>query len=68
MRNLMLAVLILAVCLLHQDLWFWDVARPLLFGVLPVGLTYHVLYSIVVAALMWLLVRQAWPRHLEEHR
>jgi hypothetical protein len=39
-----------------------------LFGVLPVGLTYHVLYSIVVAALMWLLVRQAWPAHLEDHR
>jgi hypothetical protein len=66
MRHLMLAVLILAVYLLHQDLWFWDVARPLWFGVLPPGLTYHVVYSIVVAALMWLLVRHAWPGHLED--
>jgi hypothetical protein len=68
MRNLMLASLILAVYVLHQDVWFWDDARPLLFGVLPVGLTYHVLYSIVVAGLMWLLVRRAWPKHLEDAR
>ena len=61
MRNLMLSVLVAAVYLLHQDVWFWDDARPLLFGVLPVGLWYHVLYSIVVAGLMWLLVRYAWP-------
>jgi hypothetical protein len=68
MRNLMLAVLILVVYLLHQDVWFWDDARPLVFGVLPVGLAYHVLYSIVVAGLMGLLVRLAWPGHLEGPR
>jgi hypothetical protein len=68
MRNLMLAVLILVVYLLHQDVWFWDDARPLVFGVLPVGLAYHALYSIVVAGLMWLLVRWAWPGHLEGPR
>ena len=67
MRNLMLAVLILVVYALHQDVWFWDDARPLLFGVLPIGLAYHVLYSIVCAALMWWLVRHAWPA-LEDHR
>ena len=33
----------------------------IVFGVLPIGLAYHVLYSIVVAAVMWLLVRHAWP-------
>jgi hypothetical protein len=68
MRNLMLAVLILAVYLLHQDFWFWDDTRPFLFGVLPVGLTYHVLYSIVVAGLMSLLVRWAWPFDVEERQ
>jgi hypothetical protein len=68
MRNLMLAVLILALYLLHQDLWFWDDAAPFLFGVLPVGLTYHVLYSIVVAALMALLVRWAWPFDVEDRQ
>jgi hypothetical protein len=66
MRNLMLALLIAAVYALHQDVWFFDDARPVMFGVLPIGLAYHVLYSIVVAGLMWLLVRKAWPHHLED--
>ena len=61
MRNLMLALVVVAVYVLHQDVWLWDEARPLLFGVLPIGLTYHVLYSIVAAGLMWVLVRYTWP-------
>jgi len=65
MRHVTLAALVVVLYLLHQDVWFWDDARPLLFGILPVGLTYHVLYSIVVAGLMWLLVRYAWPGEVE---
>jgi hypothetical protein len=68
MRHALLAVLIAAVYLLHQDLWFWHSAHPVLFGVLPIGLAYHVVYSIVVAGVMWLLVRYAWPAHLEDAR
>ena len=52
--------------LLHQDVWFWREARPLTFGFLPVGLTYHALYCLAVAALMWALTRHAWPAHLEQ--
>lgn len=48
---------------LHQDFWLWNDAGMLL-G-LPVGLTYHVVYCLVVAALMALLVRSAWPTHLD---
>ena len=48
---------------LHQDFWLWDDARMVL-G-LPVGLTYHALYCLVVTGLMALLVRYAWPTHLE---
>ncbi len=48
---------------LHQDFWLWNDAGMLL-G-LPVGLTYHVVYCLVVAALMALLVRFAWPTHLD---
>ena len=51
--------------LLHQDFWFWTAARPLVFGFLPVGLFYHAVYSLVVAVLMWALMRFAWPAHLE---
>lgn len=45
--------------LLHNDLWFWD--DPSRFLGLPVGLTYHVLFSAAVVLAMWRLVRVAWP-------
>jgi hypothetical protein len=50
---------------LHQDVWFWRTARPLLFGFLPIGLTYHLAYCLACSLLMGLLVAKAWPRHLE---
>ena len=50
---------------LHQDVWFWREARPLVFGFLPIGLFYHAAYTIAVSALMWVLVRTRWPAHLE---
>jgi len=61
MRHVVLATIVAAIYLLHQDVWFWRSARPIVFGVLPIGLAYHVLYSIVVAGVMWLLVHYAWP-------
>ena len=60
-----LVVAVAVLYLLHQDIWFWDRARPLVLGFLPVGLFYHAAYSIAAAALMWALVRFAWPAHLE---
>lgn len=68
MRAVLLTVLVLAVFALHQDVWFWDEAHPIVLGVLPIGLAYHVLYSIVVAGVMWILVRLAWPADLEGPR
>jgi hypothetical protein len=57
---------ILAVFVLHQDIWFWTTARPLLFGFLPIGLAYHAAYCVAVALLMWGLTRSLWPAHLEQ--
>ena len=57
---------ILAVYALHQDVWFWREARPLVFGFVPVGLAYHGAYCLAVAILMWALTRAAWPAHLEQ--
>ena len=51
---------------LHQDVWWWRDARPLVLGFLPVGLAYHGVYCIAVALLMWVLTRVAWPSHLED--
>ena len=62
--KLVLALLVVVVLLLHQDFWFWG-DRGLVFGFLPVGLAYHVGYTLAVVALMVLLVRFAWPGHLE---
>jgi Protein of unknown function (DUF3311) len=59
-------LVIATVYLLHQDVWFFRQARPLLFGFLPVGLTYHALYCVAVSMLMWALTRVAWPSHLED--
>lgn len=51
--------------LLHQDFWHWKVSRPVIFGIFPIGLFYHIVFTIAVAGLMWVLVRYAWPSHLE---
>ena len=40
-RSLLLAAAIAALYALHQDIWFWRTAHPLVFGFLPVGLAYH---------------------------
>jgi hypothetical protein len=64
----LLALLVLGVYLLHQDIWLWRVARPLVFGVLPVGLAYHAAYCLLAALLMWALTVVAWPEHLEQDR
>lgn len=64
-KRLALSALILLFYVLHQDFWWWNQSRPLVFGFLPIGLAYHAGYCIAAALLMWLLVRVAWPSHLE---
>ena len=44
--------------MLHQDFWFWRQARPLVFGVLPIGLFYHAAYT-VATSLVLVAARQA---------
>jgi len=58
-------LVIFGVYVLHQDVWFWRAARPLVFGFLPVGLAYHAAYCVLVAALMSVLTVVAWPAHLD---
>jgi hypothetical protein len=66
LKTLALAIAIVALYALHQDIWFWRSARPLVFGFLPVGLAYHGAYCVAAALLMWTLTTVAWPHHLEE--
>ena len=65
MKSLLLIVAVAVLYVLHQDFWFWRQARPLVFGFLPIGLFYHIVYTLAVAVMMWLLVKLAWPQHLE---
>jgi hypothetical protein len=65
-KRILLVLGSFAVYLVHQDFWNWTRAEPLLFGFLPVGLWYHVAYSLLASALMWLLVKFAWPKSLED--
>ena len=65
MNRLLLAAVVAALYVLHQDVWFWREARPLVFGFLPIGLAYHAAYCVAIALLMWTLTRVAWPAHLE---
>ena len=65
-KRALLVLAVAALYVLHQDVWFWRTARPLVFGFLPVGLAYHAAYTVLAALLMWLLVRMAWPSRLEQ--
>ncbi|MDD5261306.1 MAG: DUF3311 domain-containing protein [Methylacidiphilales bacterium] len=66
MKKILLFLLIAAVYVLHQDFWNWRASYPLLFGFLPIGLAYHAAYSILAAIMMAILVKAAWPKHLED--
>lgn len=66
MKKYLLAIPVIALYVLHQDIWFWKTARPLVFGFLPIGLFYHGCFSIAACLLMVLFVRHAWPSEIEE--
>jgi hypothetical protein len=54
-----------ALFLLHQDWWWWD-SRVVILGFLPIGLAYHVAFSLAAATLWAVACRWAWPDHIEE--
>lgn len=64
MARTLLYLALAALYLLHTDLWWWHDPR-LVLG-LPVGLAYHVAYCGAASGLMALVVRYAWPRHLDD--
>jgi len=65
LKTCLLTALVAVVYVLHQDFWNWKRADPLVFGFLPIGLAYQAGYSILAAAMMAVLVRVIWPKHLE---
>jgi hypothetical protein len=65
MKRTLLVIAVTAFYALHQDFWFWRTADPLVFGFVPIGLFYQACFCLAAALLMWLLVKFAWPSHLE---
>lgn len=65
MRPVALAVLVAAFYVLHQDVWLWQDARPLVLGFVPIGLFYHAAFTVACSIVLALLVKYAWPAHLE---
>lgn len=65
MKRVILVAAVVVLYVLHQDIWFWRTAHPMLFGTIPVALVYHGCFSLAAALLMWMMVRHAWPGHLE---
>ena len=61
MKQAVLGLLVVVMYALHQDVWFWRTAQPVVWGILPVGLFYHAMYAALVVLLMALLVKYAWP-------
>jgi hypothetical protein len=59
----LLYVGLIALFILHNDLWLWS-DKHLILGV-PYGLGYHILFCIVATILMTALTRYAWPEGLE---
>jgi hypothetical protein len=69
MKKLLLALAVAALYVLHQDVWNWRTARVngyMPFGAVPIGLFYHACFSAAASLVMWLLVKFAWPSHLEQ--
>jgi hypothetical protein len=62
-RRAVVAALLGALFLLHQDGWLWREPR-LVLG-LPAGLAYHVAYCVAATLVLALAVRWAWPREVE---
>lgn len=55
---------IVLLAILHHDFWWWG-DRTLLLGFLPIGLAWQVGISIGAGLGWFLVVRWAWPEHVE---
>ena len=51
--------------LLHHDFWWWD-DTTLVLGFMPIGLAYHLAFSIAAGCLWAAAVKFAWPSDIEE--
>jgi hypothetical protein len=63
-HSLVFLAVFVILAVLHQDVWNWN-KTSLVFGFMPIGLFYHMCYSIAAAVFWGLVSKLAWPHRLE---
>ena len=56
--------LIALLFVLHQDFWLWD-SETIVWGFLPAGLAYHLVFSLLSASVWAMALKTIWPSHWE---
>ncbi len=64
--KILVYALILLLMIAHQDFWWWDTEKPLIGGVVPIGLAYHAVVSVAAAILWGLAAKHCWPSGLDD--
>ena len=59
-RGIIVAVLAVALIVLHQDYWLWNDGN-LVWGIFPMGLFWHICISIAATLTWFLATRIVWP-------
>ncbi len=62
----LVAALLIVLCVIHHDIWWWNSPEPLIFGFMPIGLAWHAGISLAAGAVWWMAVKYCWPEFLEE--
>lgn len=65
MARRLIVALIVILAVLHQDFWWRDDHRTLVFGFLPVSLAYHIGISIAASVLWGLACVYCWPKDVD---
>ena len=64
MRYFIIATLVIALVIVHQDNWLWD-NDTLVFGFMPIGLLSHAGISMAAAVVWFSATQLVWPHELE---
>ncbi len=60
-KHIIVSVVLLVYALLHFDLFLWNQIHPIMFGFMPIGLFYHVIYILLFYVILRIIYRIIWP-------
>lgn len=64
-KRTLIILFFLLLLVLHQDFW-WRSDATLVFGIFPVSLAYHIVWTLLVAVGWFLVTKFCWPHALDE--